>query len=43
VMGLRVSTEAEVVGLDISLHEETAYDLEAVSTGTATNLFGPSR
>jgi Amt family ammonium transporter len=28
VVGLRVSPEAEVMGLDISLHEETAYDLE---------------
>jgi Amt family ammonium transporter len=32
-VGLRVSPEAEITGLDISLHEETAYDLEALSTG----------
>ena len=37
-IGLRVSPEAELVGLDISLHEESAYDLEALSTGSR----GPS-
>jgi Amt family ammonium transporter len=30
-IGLRVSPEEEIVGLDLSLHEETAYDLEASS------------
>jgi Amt family ammonium transporter len=30
-LGLRVSAEEEFVGLDLSLHEETAYDLEASS------------
>ncbi len=33
VMGLRVSPEAEVAGLDIALHEETAYDFEALAPG----------
>ncbi len=33
LMGMRVSPEAEVAGLDISLHEESAYDLEALSIG----------
>ena len=32
-IGLRVTPEAEQVGLDISLHEEAAYDMEALSTG----------
>ncbi len=30
VMGLRVSAEDEEIGLDISQHEETAYDFESV-------------
>jgi ammonium transporter, Amt family len=30
-LGLRVSAEEEIVGLDLSLHEETAYELEASS------------
>jgi Amt family ammonium transporter len=30
-LGLRVSAEDEIVGLDLSLHEETAYELEASS------------
>lgn len=33
VIGLRVSPDAELAGLDISLHEETAYDIEALSPG----------
>ena len=32
-MGLRVSVDTEIAGLDISLHEQTAYDFEALSTG----------
>ena len=30
-LGLRVSAQEEIVGLDLSLHEETAYELEASS------------
>ncbi len=33
VMGLRVSAEDEEIGLDISQHEETAYDFESVLSG----------
>ena len=34
--GLRVSEEQEVNGLDISLHEETAYDFESTSGAIST-------
>jgi Amt family ammonium transporter len=34
-VGIRVAEDDEVVGLDISLHEETAYDLEASSSAMA--------
>jgi Amt family ammonium transporter len=37
-MGLRVGADAEQAGLDISLHEETAYDFDA-SVGGMRGLF----
>ncbi|HET9059577.1 MAG TPA: ammonium transporter, partial [Acidimicrobiales bacterium] len=39
VMGLRVAPDAELVGLDIALHEENAYDLEALApTGFGSSV-----
>lgn len=34
-VGLRVSPEEEVAGLDVSLHEEGAYDFEALTGGVS--------
>jgi Amt family ammonium transporter len=36
-IGMRVRAEAELLGLDISLHEEAAYDMETVSSGARGN------
>jgi len=40
VIGLRVPPDAEMVGLDIFLHEESAYDMEPLSTGTLKGAGG---
>lgn len=37
-VGLRVRPDEEVLGLDIALHEETAYDLDALAGGTGTSI-----
>ncbi len=39
-MGLRVSEEDEEIGLDISQHEESAYDFESVLSGVTNALSG---
>jgi Amt family ammonium transporter len=39
-MGLRVSEEAEVMGIDQAEHAETAYELTPVSTGTSHTSLG---
>jgi Amt family ammonium transporter len=36
-IGLRVSEEIEINGLDLSLHEESAYDFESSSGGSAVH------
>lgn len=44
VMGLRVTPDAELMGLDIALHEENAYDLEALAPsgfGSSVGAVGP--
>lgn len=37
-VGLRVRPDEEVLGLDIALHEETAYDLDAVTGGLGGSI-----
>ncbi|HET9692258.1 MAG TPA: ammonium transporter [Acidimicrobiales bacterium] len=39
-MGLRVSEEEEEVGLDLTQHEETAYDFDSVLSGVRSALTG---
>ncbi|MGH9095724.1 MAG: ammonium transporter [Acidimicrobiales bacterium] len=39
-MGLRVSEEEEEIGLDLTQHEETAYDFDSVLSGVRSALTG---
>ena len=42
VMGLRVSDEDEMAGLDLSQHSETAYSLGGGTYGEYSTTTGPS-
>jgi Amt family ammonium transporter len=39
-MGLRITAEEEEVGMDLSLHDESAYDFESVLSGIGHALHG---
>jgi Amt family ammonium transporter len=40
IMGLRISEEEEEIGMDLSLHDEAAYDFESVLSGVSSALSG---
>jgi Amt family ammonium transporter len=43
VFGMRVGPDEELAGLDVSLHEESAYDFEAIgSSGLSSRAFAPA-